>query len=143
MQSLIRSKSAGVTGGRGTAGAGPGRDLLYGSRGVGGRRGPKGKGKGATGPQGRAGQGMGAWGGGQVEGRGAGSTAPPQPDVQPVRCFPPGIQQMPVRHTNHHHPHHARLYNIDPDAEELMPPQHPRPKHQPAPPPHRERSRRG
>ena len=34
MQSLIRSKSAGVTGGRGTTGAGPGRDLLYGSRGV-------------------------------------------------------------------------------------------------------------
>ena len=31
---LIRSKSAGVTGGRGRAGAGPGRDLLYGSRGV-------------------------------------------------------------------------------------------------------------
>ena len=29
MQSLIRSKSAGVTGGRGTAGVGPGRDLLY------------------------------------------------------------------------------------------------------------------
>ena len=29
MQSLIRSKSAAVTGGRGTAGAGPGRDLLY------------------------------------------------------------------------------------------------------------------
>ena len=29
MQSLIRNKSAGVTGGRGTAGAGPGRDLLY------------------------------------------------------------------------------------------------------------------
>ena len=29
MQSLIRSESAGVTGGRGTAGAGPGRDLLY------------------------------------------------------------------------------------------------------------------
>ena len=27
MQSLIRSKSAGVTGGRGTAGAGPGRDV--------------------------------------------------------------------------------------------------------------------
>ena len=27
MQSLIRSKSAGVTGGRGAAGAGPGRDL--------------------------------------------------------------------------------------------------------------------
>ena len=29
MQALTRSKSAGVTGGRGTAGAGPGRDLLY------------------------------------------------------------------------------------------------------------------
>ena len=29
MQSLMRSKSAGVTGGRNTAGAGPGRDLLY------------------------------------------------------------------------------------------------------------------
>ena len=32
MQSLIRSKSAGVTGGRGTAGAGPGRDLLWNNR---------------------------------------------------------------------------------------------------------------
>ena len=29
MQALIRSKSAGITGGRGTAGAGPGRDLPY------------------------------------------------------------------------------------------------------------------
>ena len=29
MQALIQSKSAGVTGGRGTAGAGPGRDLLF------------------------------------------------------------------------------------------------------------------
>ena len=29
MQALIRSKSAGITGGGGTAGAGPGRDLLY------------------------------------------------------------------------------------------------------------------
>ena len=36
MQNLVRSKIIGVTGngGRGTAGAGPGRDLLYGSRGV-------------------------------------------------------------------------------------------------------------
>ena len=36
MQSLVRSRTIGVTGngGRGTAGAGPGRDLLYGSRGV-------------------------------------------------------------------------------------------------------------
>ena len=36
MQNLVRSETIGVTGsgGRGTAGAGPGRDLLYGSRGV-------------------------------------------------------------------------------------------------------------
>ena len=36
MQNLVKSKTIGVTGfgGRGTAGAGPGRDLLYGSRGV-------------------------------------------------------------------------------------------------------------
>ena len=36
MQNLVRSKTIGVTGnnGRSTAGAGPGRDLLYGSRGV-------------------------------------------------------------------------------------------------------------
>ena len=34
MQGLVRSRTMGVTGGRGTAGAGPGRDLLYGSRGV-------------------------------------------------------------------------------------------------------------
>ena len=36
MQTLVRSKTLGVTGygERGTAGAGPGRDLLYGSRGV-------------------------------------------------------------------------------------------------------------
>ena len=36
MQNLVRSKTIGVTetGGRGTAGAGPARDLLYGSRGV-------------------------------------------------------------------------------------------------------------
>ena len=34
MQSLIRSKSAGVTGGRGTAGAGPGRELLYSPNGM-------------------------------------------------------------------------------------------------------------
>ena len=36
MQNLVRSRTIGVTGngGRGTVGAGPGRDLLYGSRGV-------------------------------------------------------------------------------------------------------------
>ena len=107
-----------------------GRDPRHGQ---GSGRGPKGKGKGATGPQGQAGRNMEARGGGRVEGRRAGGGAPPQPDVQPVRCIPPGIQQMPAHHTNHHH-HHHHLYNIDPDAGELIPPQPPRPQHQPAPP---------
>ena len=77
---------------------------------------------------------MGAWGGGRVEGRGAGGGAPPQPDVQPVRCIPPGIQQTPAHQTHHHQHHHHHLYNINPDAGELIPPQPPRPQHQPAPP---------
>ena len=79
----------------------------------------------------------GAWeprGGGRNEGRGAWGGAPPQPDVQPVECIPPGIKQMPAHHTHHHHHHHAHLYNIDPDAGELIPPKPPRPQHQPAPP---------
>ena len=98
-------------------------------------RGPQGRGKGATGPEGQAGRGMGAQGGGRVKGRGVGGGAPPQPDVQPVRCIPPGIQQMPAHHTHHHHHHHHHhLYNINPGAGELIPPQPPRPKHQPAPP---------
>ena len=104
-------------------------------RGQGAGKGPKGKGKGAAGPKGHAGRGMGARGGGQDEGRGAGRGAPPQPDVQPVRCIPPGIQQMPAHHTHHHHHHHHHhLYNIDPHACELVPPQPPGPQHQPAPP---------
>ena len=57
-----------------------------------------------------------------------------QPDVQPVRCILPGIQQMPAHHTHHHHHHHAHLYNMDLDAGELIPPQPPRPQHQPPPP---------
>ena len=86
-------------------------------------KGPKGKGKGAAGPKGQAGRGMGAQGGGRGEGRGAEGGAPPQPDVQPVRCTPPGIQQMPAHHTHHHHHHHHHhLYNIDPDTGELVPP---------------------
>ena len=73
--------------------------------------------------------------GGRDEGRGAEGGAPPQPDVQPVRCIPPGIQRMPAHHTHHHHHHHHHhLYNIDPDAGELVPPQPPPPRHQPAPP---------
>ena len=101
--------------------------------GQGAGRGPKGKGKGATSPQGQAGRGMGARGGGWVEWRRAGGGAPQQPDVQPVRCIPPGIQQTPAHHTHHHHEHHNHLYNIDPDAGELIPPRSPRPQHQPAP----------
>ena len=113
-----------------------------GERGVGAGKGPKGKGKGALGPQEQTGRGMGALGGGQSKGRGTGAGAPPQPDVQPVRCIPPGIQQMPAHHTHHHHHHHAHLYNIDPEAGELIPLNPPRPQHQPTPP-RRGRSRRG
>ena len=68
-------------------------------------------------------------GGAKGGGRGAGR---PQLEVQPVRCIPPGIQQMPAHHTHHHHHHHAHLYNIDPDARDLIPPQPPRPQHQAA-----------
>ena len=68
---------------------------------------------------------MGALGGGRSEERGTGGGAPPQPDVQPVRCIPPGIKQMPAHHTHHHQHHHAHLYNINPDAEDLIPPQLP------------------
>ena len=105
-----------------------GRDPRHGQ---GAGRGPKGKGKGATGPRRQAGRGMGARGGGRVEWREAGGGAPPQPDVQPVRCIPPGIKRMPAHHT---HSHHHHLYNIDPDAGELIPPEPPRPQHKPAPP---------
>ena len=100
--------------------------------GQGAGRGPMGKVKGATGPKGQTGRGMGARGGGRAEGRGAGGGAPPQPDVQPVRCIPPGSQQMPAHHTHHLHDHHHHLYNIDPGAGELIPLQPPRPQHQPA-----------
>ena len=113
--------------GRGGQGAGP-------TARAGGLRGPKGKNKGARGPKGQTGRGMGAQGGGRAEGRGAGGGAPPQLDVQPVRYTPPGIQQMPAHHTHHHHGHHHHLYNIDPGAGELVPPQAPQPQHQPAPP---------
>ena len=99
-----------------------------------GREGRKGKDKGAVGPCGQTLWGAGAKGGGRSERRGTGSGAPPQPDVRPVRCIPPGIQQMPAHHTQHHHHHHAHVYNIDPEAGDLIPPQPPRPQHQPAPP---------
>ena len=52
-----------------------------------------------------------------------------------MRCIPPGIQQMPAHHTHqHHHHHHHNLYNIGPDAGELVPPQPPRHEHHQAPP---------
>ena len=105
------------------------------SQGLGAGKGPKGKGrKGDVGPRGQAGRGAGAAGGGHGEGRGTGSGAPPQPDVQPVRCIPPGIPQMPAHHAHRHHHHHTHLYNIEPGAGDLIPPQPPRPPHQPAPP---------
>ena len=134
-----RGQGAQVQGaGRGAVGERAGQGVGDGGRdprhGQGAGKGPGGKGKGATGPKGQAERAMGALGGGRAEGRGAGSGAPPQPDVQPVRCIPPSIQQMPAHHTHHHHHHHHHLYNIDPDAGELVPPKPPRPQHQPAPP---------
>ena len=76
---------------------------------MGAGKGPQGKGKGAGGHQGPTGRGMGATGGGRSAGRGTGGGAPPQPDVQPLRCIPPGIQQRPAHNTHHHHHHHAHL----------------------------------
>ena len=101
---------------------------------MGAGRAPKGKGKGAVGPQGQTGRGMGAMRGGRSEERGTGGGVPPQPDVQPARCIPPVIQQMPAHHTHHHHHHHAHLYNMDPDAGDLIPPRPAGPQRQPAPP---------
>ena len=76
MQSLIRSKSAGVTGGRGTAGAGPGRDFLYDRLGL-------------TAPRAMV----------DVESYGSndlGTTAEPQPRhnriPRPTRCVPRHVQ---------------------------------------------------
>ena len=86
-----------------------------------------------TSTQGSTFRGTGVTGGGQGGGRGAGSGAPPQSDVQPVRCIPPGIQPMPAHHSHRHHHHHSHLYKVDPHAKDLMLPQQSRPQHQPAP----------
>ena len=135
-----RGQGAQVQGaGRGEVGERAGQGVGDGRRdprhGQGAGKGPKGKGKGAAGPKGQAGRGMGAQAGGRDEGWGAEGGAPPQLDVQPVRCIPPGIQQMPAHHTHHHHQHHHHhLYNIDPDAGELVPSQPPRHQHHQAPP---------
>ena len=101
---------------------------------MGAGKGPKGKGKGAVVPRGQTGRGTGAAGGGRGEVRGTRGRGPPQLDMQPVRCIPPSIQQLPAQHTHHPQPHHANLYNIDPDAGDLIPPRPLRPRHQPAPP---------
>ena len=119
----IRAPAAGQ--GTGDRGQDPQRG--QGDKGLGAGKGPEGKGKGALSPRGQTGRGMGAVGGGRSEGRGTGGGAPPQPDVQPVRCIPPGIQQMPAHDTHHHHHHHAHLYNIDPHAGDLIPPNPPGP----------------
>ena len=55
---------------------------------MGAGKGPKGKGKGDVGQRGQTGLGAGAAGGGRGKGRVMGGRAPPQPDVQPVRCIP-------------------------------------------------------
>ena len=121
--------------GQGTGDRGQNPQRGQGDKGVGAGKGPKGKDKGAVGPRGHTGRGTGAAGEGRSEGRGTGGGAPPQPDVQPLRFIPPGIQQMPAHHTHHHHHHqHAHLHNIDLDAGDLIPPEPPRPQHQPAPP---------
>ena len=127
-----RGKDTGVNGAGKDMGD-RGQDPRYGPEGKGagvrqcqgfgaGRR-PKGKrGKGEVGPRGQAGRGVWARGDEQGVGRGTGSGAPPQPDVQPVRCIPPGIQQMPAHHAHHHHHHQAHIYKMDPDAGDLYPP---------------------
>ena len=118
------------TGGAGKGAGDRGRDPQrgQGEKGKRARKRPKGKGgKGDVDPRGAAGI-------GQSGGKGTGSWAPPQPDVQPVRCIPPGVQKMPGHHGHHHHHQHAHLYNIDPDAGDLIPPRPPRPQYQLASP---------
>ena len=70
------------------------------------------EGKRDVGPREQAGRGTGTGGGGHGTGQAKGGGALPQPEVQAVRCIPPGIEQMPA-----HHAHHRQepIYNIDPD----------------------------
>ena len=55
------------------------------------------------------------------QGKGDGAAA--QPEVQAVRCIPPGIEQMPAHHHHHHHP--LPIYNIDSSFGALVPTQLP------------------
>ena len=129
----MQGAGRGEVGERAGQGAGDGRRDLRHGQGAG--EGPKGKGKGAASPKGQAGRGIGAQGGGRDEGRGAEGGAPPQPDVQPVRCIPPrhptdaGAPHPPPPPPPPPPPLQHRL-----DAGELVPPQPPRHRHQPAPP---------
>ena len=60
-----------------------------------------------------------AGGGGKSGGQGKGGGAPLQPDVQAVRCIPPGIQQILAHHAHHNH---QLIYTIDPNMGDLIPP---------------------
>ena len=115
-------------------GQGGRREGAHQSQGLGAGGGARGKeGKGDVGPRGQAGRGTGMRGEGQGKGQGKGGAAPRQPDVQAVRCIPPGIQQMPAHHAHHHH---QPIYKINPDMGDLIPPPTP-PDPPPAPPPAR------
>ena len=73
---------------------------------------------------------MGTRGEGKGGGQEKGGGELPQPDVQMVRCIPPGIQQMLAHHTHHHQ---QPIYNIDPDVGDLIPPLPPqRPRQSPS-----------
>ena len=115
---------------------GPGgrREGAHPNQGQGAGRGLRGKGgKVDMGPRGQAGQSTGSGREGQGTVQGKGGWAPPQPDVQAVRCIPPGIKQMPAHHAHHYQ---QPIYNIDPDMGVLIPPPTPRLPHRPAPCPH-------
>ena len=82
--------------------------------------------------------------GGRAERReGDGERGTPAAGRADSAVHPLGIQQMPAHHTYHHHHHHAHLYNIDPEAGDLIPPQPPPTPAPAVPPPCQGRSRRG
>ena len=102
------------------------------SQGPGAGKGPVGKeGGGDVGHHGQGRQGPGAGGEGKGKGRGRGGAEAPQPEVQALRCIPPGIQQMPAHHAHHHQP--LPIYNIHPDLGALIPPKPSKVPRQPLP----------
>ena len=136
----VQGAGRGTVGERAGQGVGDrGRDPRHGQ---GAGKGHKGKSKGNVGPEGQAGRGMGARGGGWAEERGAGSGAPPQPDVQPVRCIPPASNRC--RRTT---PTTTTTTTTTPTTSTLtLASSSPPNPHNPSPsqpPPRRERSRRG